>query len=82
MAITLSSDYLYVIAMLKTTPLVVTVGLSLTIPFAVIGDFIRLRPTQAGVVIGALLVLCSFIAIGLDDSNEQEEPSITIGSED
>ncbi|KAJ7619142.1 hypothetical protein DFH06DRAFT_1235447 [Mycena polygramma] len=40
MVITLSSDYLYVLAMLKTTPLVVTVGLSLTIPLAVIGDFI------------------------------------------
>lgn len=82
MAITLSSDYLYVIAMLKTTPLVVTVGLSLTIPFAVLGDFIRLRPTQAGVIFGALLVLCSFIAIGLDDSNEEREATITMGPED
>ncbi len=36
MAITLSSDYIYVIAMLKTTPLVVTVGLSLTMPLAVL----------------------------------------------
>jgi solute carrier family 35 protein F5 len=75
MAITLSSDYLYVLAMLKTTPLVVTVGLSLTIPFAVVGDFIRSRPSSTKIIIGALLVLISFIAIGLDNRDEEEEPS-------
>jgi len=76
MAITLSSDYLYVLAMLKTTPLVVTVGLSLTIPLAVIGDFWRLRPTKGAVVVGALLVLASFIGIGVEDlKEEQEQPS-------
>lgn len=72
MAITLSSDYLYVLAMLKTTPLVVTIGLSLTIPIAVLGDFIRLRPTQMQVVAGALLVLVSFIAIGVKNKEEKE----------
>jgi len=78
MAITLSSDYLYVLAMLKTTPLVVTVGLSLTIPLAVIGDFWRLRPTKGAVVVGALLVLASFIGIGMEDlKEEQEQPSRT-----
>ena len=75
MGITLSSDYLYVLAMLKTTPLVVTVGLSLTIPFAVVGDFIRGRPSSAKIIIGALLVLVSFIAIGVDNRDEEEEPS-------
>lgn len=75
MGITLSSDYLYVLAMLKTTPLVVTVGLSLTIPFAVVGDFIRGRPSSTKIIIGALLVLISFIAIGLDNRDEEEEPS-------
>jgi len=73
MVITLSSDYIYVLAMLKTTPLVVTIGLSLTIPFAVLGDFLRHRPTHSVVVFGALLVLSSFVAIGLEDSEEQEE---------
>lgn len=72
MAITFSSDYLYVLAMLKTTPLVVTIGLSLTIPVAVLGDFIRLRPTQAQVLVGALLVLVSFIAIGVENKEERE----------
>lgn len=74
MAITLSSDYLYVIAMLKTTPLVVTIGLSLTIPVAVFGDFIRNKPTYGQVIIGAMLVLFSFLAVGFEDSKEHVEP--------
>jgi solute carrier family 35 protein F5 len=72
MFITLSSDFLYVLAMLKTTPLVVTVGLSLTIPLAVIGDFILNQPTTAQVMVGALLVLASFIAIGFEGSATKE----------
>lgn len=69
MFITLSSDYLYVLAMLKTTPLVVTLGLSLTIPLAVIGDFVLAKPTTGQVLVGAALVLVSFVAVGLDDTN-------------
>ncbi|KAJ7925896.1 hypothetical protein B0H13DRAFT_1973798 [Mycena leptocephala] len=60
-------DYLYVLAMLKTTPLVVTVGLSLTIPLAVIGDWILGKFTRGQVFIGALLVLLSFVVVGLDN---------------
>ncbi|KAJ7492512.1 hypothetical protein FB451DRAFT_1218604 [Mycena latifolia] len=67
MGITLSSDYLYVLAMLKTTPLVVTVGLSLTIPLAVLGDFILGRFTRGQVIFGAILVLISFVVVGLDN---------------
>lgn len=78
MAITLSSDYLYVLAMLKTTPLVVTIGLSLTIPLAVVGDFFRRRPAHGEVIAGAALVLLSFVAVGLDDSTEQAEDTPTI----
>lgn len=73
MGITLSSDYLYVLAMLKTTPLVVTVGLSLTIPFAVAGDFIRGRPSAGKIIFGAILVLISFIAIGVDNGDSEQE---------
>jgi len=77
MAITLSSDYLYVLAMLKTSPLVVTIGLSLTIPVAVVGDFLRHRPTHGEVIIGAGLVLLSFVVVGLEDSKEQGEDTPT-----
>lgn len=73
MAITLSSDYLYVLAMLKTTPLVVTVGLSLTIPLAVLGDFFRGRDTHAQVIFGAALVVISFVALGLGNGSETED---------
>jgi len=72
MFITLSSDFLYVIAMLKTTPLVVTVGLGLTIPVAVIGDFFLGNPAAAQVLAGSLLVLIAFIAVGIENSEPKE----------
>ncbi|KAI0830641.1 hypothetical protein BC628DRAFT_1312839 [Trametes gibbosa] len=73
MAITLSSDYIYVIAMLKTTPLVVTVGLSLTMPLAVLGDFLLGRPARAQVMLGATVVVFSFLALGFEDSRNTDE---------
>ncbi|KAJ8521459.1 hypothetical protein ONZ45_g1870 [Pleurotus djamor] len=66
MFITWSSDYIYVLAMLKTTPLVVTVGLSLTIPLAVIGDFFLKKPSHLQVIAGAILVVVGFIVIGVE----------------
>ncbi len=89
MAVTLSSDFIYVIAMLKTTPLVrnssiflcfheayekekvVTLGLSLTIPLAVFGDFLLGRSTTIIGLIGAVLVLLSFGIIGIAARSEQ-----------
>ena len=78
---TVSSDYFYALAMLKTTPLVVTVGLSLTIPIAVLGDFIRNRPAHGIVIVGALLVVLSFIVLGLENSKVHEETVETTGEE-
>ncbi|KAG8991142.1 hypothetical protein FRB94_014778 [Tulasnella sp. JGI-2019a] len=76
MFITLSSDYIYLIAMLKTTPLVVTIGLSLTIPVAVIGDWTILSiPATWQTLIGATLVIASFIALGIEGSQSQSEES-------
>ncbi|KAI0673464.1 hypothetical protein C8Q78DRAFT_1185476 [Trametes maxima] len=80
MAITLSSDYIYVIAMLKTTPLVVTVGLSLTMPLAVLGDFLLGRPARAQVMVGALVVIFSFLALGLEDSRNGDEKDLIVGA--
>ena len=54
--------------MLKTSPLVVTVGLSLTMPLAVFGDFILGRPVQLQVIGGALLVLASVFLVGMNDA--------------
>lgn len=76
MFITLSSDYLYVIAMLKTTPLVVTIGLSLTIPLAVVGDFFLGKPATFQVLIGAVLVTGAFIVVGMENSKPSEEEGL------
>lgn len=64
MVITLSSDYIYVLAMLKTTPIVVTVGLTLNIPLAVLGDKILHKPTTMQAGLGALLVIGGFGLVG------------------
>jgi len=72
MFITLTSDYIYVIAMLKTTPLVVTVGLSLTIPLAVVGDYFLGKPATFQVLVGAVLVTGAFIAVGVENSKPGE----------
>ncbi|KAK0198473.1 hypothetical protein F5146DRAFT_93022 [Armillaria mellea] len=69
MAITWSSDYLYVLSMLKTTPLVVTIGLSLTIPLAVIGDLFLGHLVRAKVVFGAIMVFVGFLIVGMDKTN-------------
>ncbi|THH07613.1 hypothetical protein EW145_g3249 [Phellinidium pouzarii] len=67
MFITVSSDYIYVIAMLKTTPLLVTIGLSLTIPIAIVGDYFLKIPTAPKAIFGAVLVLGAFALIGVEN---------------
>lgn len=78
MLITLSSDYLYVLAMLKTTPMLVTIGLSMTIPFAMIGSmFIPSAHTDSVTglsVLGAALVVGSFLVLGWQGWNESKQP--------
>ncbi|KAG1783832.1 hypothetical protein EV702DRAFT_957380 [Suillus placidus] len=80
MFITVSSDYLYVIAMLKTTPLVVTIGLGLTIPVAVIGDSFLGKPAAAQVLAGALLVVVAFIAVGVENAKPSEGSDLLSGN--
>jgi len=83
MLVTFSSDFIYVIAMLKTTPLVVTIGLSLTIPMAVLGDFALGRSGTVLGLLGAALVLVAFTAIGFEDAKPQElpEPLLVVGDD-
>ncbi|VDB99789.1 unnamed protein product [Peniophora sp. CBMAI 1063] len=78
MAITLSSDFIYVLAMLKTSPLVVTIGLSLTMPLAVIGDMLLGRAARAQVVLGAALVLAAFGVIGVAEDKEKEREAVVV----
>ncbi|KPV75348.1 uncharacterized protein RHOBADRAFT_36193 [Rhodotorula graminis WP1] len=74
-AITFVSDALYLRAMLLTSPLAVTLGLSLTIPLALAGDVLFRRsgePTSLASLVGAALVLGSFVANGVLDLREAE----------
>ncbi|KAG8848190.1 hypothetical protein FRB91_011043 [Serendipita sp. 411] len=69
MAVTFSSDFIYVIAMLKTTPLVVTIGLTLTIPLAILGDLVlQSRVVTLEGLCGAIMVIVAFVFIGWEDS--------------
>jgi len=68
--------------MLKTTPLVVTVGLSLTIPVAVTGDFLLGRTVKLMSLLGAVLVLGSFVVVGLEDSKNEEVLAEEVAAEE
>ena len=71
-ALTLVSDYLYLSALLKTTPLVVTVGLSLTIPLAIVGDIVLGNETGGKIAyVGAAMVLASVLFLGLESAPER-----------
>ncbi|KAL1953081.1 hypothetical protein VTO42DRAFT_3619 [Malbranchea cinnamomea] len=62
--ISLISDICWAYSMLLTTPLVVTVGLSLTIPLSLVGQiFIHGQYSSAMYWIGAAIVFFSFIAV-------------------
>ena len=71
--ITFISDYCWAKAILLTSPLTVTVGLSLTIPFAMIGDVIfKNKYITISYIVGASLVLISFALINSEE--EDREP--------
>ena len=59
--------------MLLTSPLVVTVGLSLTIPLSLIGQMIEYSQTSSvSYWIGAFIVLLSFVFINHESSQDEE----------
>lgn len=72
--ITFVSDYLWVLAMLMTSPLVVTVGISMSIPLALLGDHIIYdRRVDLLFFLGAALVFGSFIAINISYKTDLEQ---------
>lgn len=74
-SISLVSDICWAYAMLLTSPLVVTVGLSLTIPLSLVGQMIlNSQTSSAAYWLGAFIVLLSFIWIN-HESKGQEETS-------
>jgi len=67
------ADYSWAYAMLLTTPLVVTVGLSLTIPLSLIGQMILSSQYSSALYwVGACVVLLSFLFINHESKDEDE----------
>ncbi|CAI4662884.1 BCN_G0041120.mRNA.1.CDS.1 [Saccharomyces cerevisiae] len=76
--ITFVSDFCWAKAMLLTSPLTVTVGLSITIPLAMFGDVIFKHKTMSALYFfGATLILGSFFIINKSSEEEHFENSIT-----
>ncbi|OAA72551.1 vacuolar membrane protein [Cordyceps fumosorosea ARSEF 2679] len=68
------SDIFWAFAMLLTTPLVVTVGLSLTIPLSLIGEMIQYGQYSSFVYwIGAAVVFLSFVFVSNESQAEEVE---------
>ncbi|KAI9793866.1 MAG: hypothetical protein M1816_007118 [Peltula sp. TS41687] len=71
--ISVLSDYCWAYAMLLTSPLVVTVGLGLSIPMSLIGQMLfSSQHSSAAYWIGALIVLASFIFINSEESKSSD----------
>ncbi|KAK9448375.1 uncharacterized protein V1518DRAFT_385180 [Limtongia smithiae] len=70
-AVTFFSDYLWIVTILLTSPLVVTMGLSGTIPLAVTGDIV-LNNVHVTIwyLLGAILVGSAFFVINKDEERE------------
>ncbi|ODQ67632.1 hypothetical protein NADFUDRAFT_69425 [Nadsonia fulvescens var. elongata DSM 6958] len=69
---TLISDFLWVLAMLMTSPLVVTVGLGATIPLTMAGDVLfKHHVSSFNYFFGAFLVCISFLFVNQYDENEE-----------
>jgi len=74
------SDMSWAYAMLLTTPLVVTVGISLTIPLSLIGEMIQYSQYSSWVYwVGAGIVLLSFVFVN-HESHEDDSGKVQ-GSE-
>lgn len=71
-ATSLVSDLCWAYSMLLTSPLVVTVGLSLTIPLSLIGQMIEYSQTSSvSYWIGACVVLLSFVFVNHESSQDE-----------
>lgn len=70
-ASSLLSDICWAYAMVLTSPLVVTVGLSLTIPLSLVGELIVQGRSESVVYwIGAVIVVCSFVFVDREEVKE------------
>ena len=66
------SNMLLARAMLLASPLVATVGLSLTIPLAIASDVLRSRGRfSKGLLLGTLAVWCGFLGVSTSETLEK-----------
>lgn len=70
-AFSLSSDICWAYAMVLTSPLVVTVGLSLTIPLSLVGEMVLQGRTEGFIYwLGAAVVVGSFVFVNHEEVKE------------
>lgn len=82
-ATSLVSDFCWAYALLFTSPLLVTVGLSLTIPLSLVGQMVLDHQYSSALYwIGACVVLLSFIFINHEESKEEEATQVERGDGD
>lgn len=73
-ASSLVSDFCWAYSMLLTSPLIVTVGLSLTIPLSLVGQMVLDKQYSGPIYwVGAVIVVMSFIFINREDTKDEEE---------
>ncbi|ORY15321.1 hypothetical protein BCR34DRAFT_444829, partial [Clohesyomyces aquaticus] len=73
-ASSLVSDFCWAYAMLLTSPLIVTVGLSLTIPLSLVGQMVLDSQYSSWLYwVGAAVTVLSFIFINHEDTKEEDE---------
>ncbi|ERF76482.1 hypothetical protein EPUS_06144 [Endocarpon pusillum Z07020] len=81
-ASSLLSDICWAYAMVLTSPLVVTVGLSLTIPLSLVGELIVQGKSESVVYwIGAIIVVCSFVFVDREEVKEGHHHESTGGGD-
>lgn len=77
-AASLFADIAWAYALLFITPLVVTIGLSLTIPLSLVGQMlINQQYANLTYWVGALIVLSSFIFINFESKPNQEQREVS-----
>jgi len=79
----LVSDICWAYAMVYTSPLVVTVGLSLTIPLSLVGEMIIQGRFESWVYwVGAMIVVGSFVFVEREEKHEENGDGVEDGEGD
>lgn len=79
--VTVVADFIHAIALLKTTPLVMSVGGGLTIPVAIAGDFLFGKTITLMSLFGASLVIGSFIVLGVESAKVEGVPAEVVAED-